>query len=213
MTAINNQLPSVQPHLQEDNPRNPQVMKAAQMYENQFLREMVKAMRQTVPENEVLPPSMAEKIFQNQLDEQYVDNWVDRGGVGFADVIYQQIMERFMTPPGAKPQGPLKPQDPEATSQPIKTQDKDLTIKVKTSSVKPSYLEVLSPWSGKILMSSSPEPGLQTVMIDHGGGLNSSLVYKGWIGTREGAEVQAGQKLGGLSIENREVFWRIHDKS
>lgn len=209
---IKSHLPVVQQPQVDEKGRNLQVMKAAQMYENQFLREMVKAMRQTVPENEVLPPSMAEKIFQSQLDDQYVDNWVERGGVGFADQIYQQIIERYMTPPSGRPQGPLAPEDSETRSQPIKIQEKDMTIKIKTSSSAPASLEVKSPWDGQVLMSRTLEPGLQSVLLDHGKGLYSSLVYKGWIGTTEGTQVQAGQKLGGLSIDNREVLWRIQEK-
>lgn len=212
MTPIKTGLPIQQPQQPDDQGRNPQVMNAAKMYENQFLREMVKAMRQTVPENEVTPPSMGEKIFRNQLDDQYVDDWVEQGGVGFADVIYKQVMERYMNPPTARPQGPLRPDSPETRSKPIKLETKDMTLKIQTSSKTPTGLEVLAPWGGQILMSRSLEPGLQTILIDHGQGLKSSLVYKGWIGATEGSMVGPGQKLGGLSAQNPELLWRIQEK-
>lgn len=66
---------------------------AAQMYEEQFLGEMVKAMRRTIPESDFMKPSSAEKIFREQLDQQYVEAWADKGGIGLADLIVDQIKE------------------------------------------------------------------------------------------------------------------------
>lgn len=191
--------------------RHPQVMDAARMYENHFLREMVKAMRQTVPESEANPMSMAEKIFRGKLDDQYVDDWVQQGGVGFADVIYQQVMDRFFTPPASRPSGPIQPDNPDIKAKPIKVQDNDMTIQIKGASA-PSDREVLAPWGGKVIQADALEGGLKSLILDHGGGLKSSLVYRGWIGTTPGSNIEPGQKLGGLSIQNPELLWRIQSK-
>lgn len=79
---------------------------ASQMYEKQFLQEMVKAMRSSV--NPSTPPTFAESIYRGELDEQYVDKWVDTGGVGFADLIYQDLVNKYY--PQLKPQAaPKKP--------------------------------------------------------------------------------------------------------
>src|SRR4051812_46117802 len=67
----------------------------AELYEKHFMREMVKAMRSTVPESGLIQANQAEKIFREQLDDNYVDKWSERGGVGFADVIYKQLMDRY----------------------------------------------------------------------------------------------------------------------
>lgn len=74
-------------------PRNEKVMQVAKMYERQFLGEMFKAMRSTVSETD--KPSMAQEIYNSQRDDQYVDAWSENGGLGFSNVIYDQIMERF----------------------------------------------------------------------------------------------------------------------
>lgn len=70
-----------------------QVREAAELYEEQFLREMVRAMRKTVPQSDLMAPNMAEKIYREQLDDQYVEAWVRNGGTGLADLIEQQIRE------------------------------------------------------------------------------------------------------------------------
>lgn len=73
---------------------------ASQMYEKQFLNEMVKAMRNSV--NHSTPPTFAESIYRGELDDQYVDKWVEKGGVGFADLIYNDLVNKYY--PQLKPQ-------------------------------------------------------------------------------------------------------------
>jgi flagellar protein FlgJ len=56
---------------------------------------MVRAMRKTVPESDFMAPNMAEKIYREQMDDNFVDSWVDGGGVGLGDMIYDQLMQRY----------------------------------------------------------------------------------------------------------------------
>jgi flagellar protein FlgJ len=70
-----------------------QLKEAARLYEAQFLRQMVKGLRATVPESDLVPKSQGERIFQGMLDEQYADQWAAEGGVGLADMIYRQMRE------------------------------------------------------------------------------------------------------------------------
>jgi peptidoglycan hydrolase FlgJ len=72
---------------------------AAEMYEQHFMREMVKAMRQATPEAGLIPQNMGEKIFSEQLDNQRVEQWSKSGGVGLADMIYQHVKERYLNKP------------------------------------------------------------------------------------------------------------------
>lgn len=68
---------------------------AAELYEKQFLREMVKAMRSTIKYSDLSQPTMGEQIYNDKLYEEYVDKWSQRGGVGFREIIYQQLLERY----------------------------------------------------------------------------------------------------------------------
>jgi Rod binding domain-containing protein len=75
--------------------RDPKKLEAARLFENQFVRQMIREMRKTVPQNEngqgLIPESMGSKIFKDQLDDKYADQWVDHGGIGLADIIYDQL--------------------------------------------------------------------------------------------------------------------------
>ena len=72
--------------------RDPRVMNAAKMYERYFLGQMMKAMRSTVTKSELEKPSMGENIYREQLDDQYVESWSERGGIGLADMIHDELM-------------------------------------------------------------------------------------------------------------------------
>lgn len=90
--------------------RNAKVDEVAKLYERQFLGEMFKAMRSTIKETDA--PSMAQNIYKDQLDSEYVDKWSEQGGIGLSNLIYEQIMERYF---GQSPQGrALKQQGPVA---------------------------------------------------------------------------------------------------
>lgn len=90
--------------------RNAKVDEVAKMYERQFLGEMFKAMRSTIKETDA--PSMAQNIYKDQLDSEYVDKWSEQGGIGLSTIIYDQIMERYF---GQSPQGQaIKKQGPVA---------------------------------------------------------------------------------------------------
>ncbi len=71
-----------------------QLQKAAKMYEQQFLQEMMQAMRKTVVETN--ESSMAEKIYKDQLNDQYVEQWAENGGNGLADMIYKELKEKII---------------------------------------------------------------------------------------------------------------------
>ena len=62
-----------------------QLRKAAKLYERQFLNEMMRAMRNTVDHGGITKPSMAEKIYQDELYGEYAEKWVENGGNGLAD--------------------------------------------------------------------------------------------------------------------------------
>ena len=84
----------------------------SQLYEKQFLREMVKAMRGTVTESEFMKANQAEKIFKEQLDQEYVEKWGDHGGIGLAKLIHEQLLDKLgpalgIKTPAERAQGPL----------------------------------------------------------------------------------------------------------
>ena len=85
------------PNLKSENNINPEnLKKVSDEYEKYFLKEMIKSMRSTVQESEFLKANNAEKIFQEQLDDQYSVEWNQKGGFGLSDMIFKQLSEKYL---------------------------------------------------------------------------------------------------------------------
>lgn len=205
-----------------------QLRDASQMYENYFLNEMVKAMRSTVNrEDGLMKPSFAEKIFEGQLDQQYVENWAKKGGVGLADMIYTQINDKFMA--GQKAgngksfniKGGMMPISPKKDPIGIPSSDSiqmkaippgpEAKMEYRFEVPNPSgQFEVQAPLKGRIVAAKTLGEGWQSVKLDHGQGLESELTFPGTlpeIGT--GIDVEAGQSLGQLDGGRPVLAWKL----
>jgi Rod binding domain-containing protein len=65
--------------------------KAANEFEAIFIQQMLKSMRKTSLESDLLPKSEGEKIFRSMLDEQYARLSAKSGSLGLGQMIYQQL--------------------------------------------------------------------------------------------------------------------------
>lgn len=201
-----------------------QLRDASQMYENYFLNEMVKAMRSTVSrEGGMMKPSFAEKIFEQQLDQQYVDGWAKKGGIGLADMIHQQISDKYMASAkkgsfnlkGALPIAPKKdgiavPTDSlRMKAIPPGPQGK-LEYRFEVPNPSGSPFDAQAPYAGKVLESKTLGEGWRSVKLDHGQGVTSELTFPG-TGPEmsSGFEVEAGQKLGSIDSELPILAWKL----
>lgn len=200
-----------------------QIRKAAQAHEEMFLEQMLKQMRATVPDSGgFIPTSNAEKIFREQLDQQYVSQWGDKGGLGLADMIYTQIMEKFGAQMGLKsqeirPHGPIQ----------LKPQKQMMPIKTEQPNGKTSYLfdlqkmsldnpEVHAPWEGQLTGAKQVSGDEFLLQLKHSNGLSSQMVFRGMpeVGLRQASvekpvEIAAGQRLGALSPEAKSFLWTV----
>ncbi|MES3036468.1 MAG: rod-binding protein [Bdellovibrionota bacterium] len=185
---------------------------AAKMYEKQFLGEMVKAMRTTVQESGLVNVSNGEKIFKQQLDDEYVDQWTNKGGIGMADMIYDQLMQKYGGQNiQVKPKGPLDMKDAavfKGSAVMPKAGQTDITFSRPAGSK--DIVSVQSPWDGVLREKTSLGSDGYLLKIDHADGLSSRLSFRGTAGTLEkGQKIQAGQKIGLLSPEANEFFWSL----
>ena len=210
------------------------VRDASKMYEQYFLNEMMKSMRKTVDHSKMNAPSMAENIYSEQLDNQYVEKWSDQGGVGLADIIYNQLQERFIhnsASGGAagggsldRPQGPI-PIHKGSTIKIDETKQQGLPIVAPKSSLptnevsflyewdeghKPQNRNVQSPYSGDVLQSFRTTDERQILKLAHENGLQSTISFIGE--TKDihlGDKIAAGQKLGTLSPYALGLTWQL----
>ncbi len=69
-----------------------QLKNLAQDYEGVFLNQLVSAMRKTVPENEFMPTSHAEKVYRSMLDQEYAKQLAKSEQIGLSKVVYAQLL-------------------------------------------------------------------------------------------------------------------------
>lgn len=195
--------------------RDPKVLEASRLYEGQFLREMVRAMRKTVPESEFMTPNMAEKIYREQMDDNFVDSWVEGGGVGLGDMIYDQLMQKY---PELKASDrktlPVQPGTGAVHGKPVSFNDpKSFGYEFSTESVGgPAH--AVAPVAGTVKAISKNEQGSIVVQIDHGGDssapLSSTIAFTGTTSSlKVGTPVQPGDRLGTVSPDSGRVLWAV----
>ena len=209
---------------------------AAKMYETHFLNEMVKAMRSTVKnEDGPMKPNFAEKIFSEQLDQQYVDGWANKGGVGLADMIYTQIKEKYYGSDHKQIQGiqknmlPIAPQNgpsglPSTESIQMKTipstDPKKLSYRFEVQDLSPGTsvggastdggFQVRAPMAGKLASVERLDQGWNILTLDHGDGLSSEMTFPGHVtDSSVGRDVGPGQRLGILDPSRPVLAWNL----
>ncbi len=207
------------PTAQKTSPRNEKVDGAAKMYEKAFLSEMVKAMRQTVDFG-AQKPSMGENIYREELDQQYVDSWGEKGGIGLADLIYNQIMERYFNSESGqavKKEGggiPLTDRDVSRVIR-VKTADAPGQVPLRVELKKTadgSPAKVQAPWAGEVVSNIKIEGGKTALTLKHGPNLRSTLVFNGVTAAQAqpGAKLEKGDVVGILSPEIHSFLWNIN---
>ncbi len=198
-------------------PRNEKIDDVAKMYEKQFLREMVKAMRTTVTESDLVPQSMGEKIYRSQMDEEYVEQWSNQGGVGLSNMIYEQIMDKYFN----------KPQSAKALGQqgPIQISNRDITRAMRVEGGRPQQTsvkielqkdntsaQVQVPWDATLVTKTKLPDGKNAVVLDHGAGMRSTFIFDGVPAALEpGSKITRGTSVGVLSPENNSFIWNMTD--
>lgn len=194
------------------------IREVADMYEKYFMKEMMRNMRSTIQEGGFLKANNAEKIFQEQLDDEYSTQGNQRGGFGVSDMIYQQLTEKFgaqLGLPGKvdKPNGPI-PNDKK-----IKLEELMNTPQQKTYLMHPEQVSsdknvnVQTPWAGVLQNKNRHEGDKTSYAIKHDNGLESLIMTQGAPSaeTRHlspGDKLEAGQSLG-LASTGSPLVWTV----
>ncbi len=72
--------------------KNPEdLRKACQDFEALFIKQMLDAMRKTVPDNPLVDGGQGEDIFEDMLYDEYSQKMADTAGLGLADMMYSQL--------------------------------------------------------------------------------------------------------------------------
>ncbi len=199
------------------------LQEVADLYEKHFIREMMKQMRKTVQESGFIKQNNAEKIFRDQLDDQYADEWGKSGGIGLSGLIYDQLMDKFGEQFGlkekiAKPIGPL-PLNVRSQYQGMNTSsastkpDQSPEFKIQLQAEGQSPVDIQNPWAGVLLDKKFINMDQMQYRIKHDNGLESTIVARGTgLGSEQklslGDQIQAGQVLGKAQASSP-LFWSV----
>ncbi len=212
MKTDKTQLPQLSPQMKKV---DRQLKKAAKMYEEQFLRQMVKAMRKSVDHSAMTKPSFGERIYKEQLDDKYVQSWVQRGGTGFGDMVYKQLVEKFY--PQLQRQAPKEIRPIDITDRyqgmkavsPVEDKHKQVfNIELGPQKESKSYLNL--PWQGKFEKEFQMASGEKVAMFSHPFGLKSTFVFRGQL--KPGLlnkTLSEGENFAALSPESESMIWQI----
>lgn len=210
----------------------------SELYEKYFIREMMKNMRATVQEGGFIKQNNAEKIFRDQLDDQYSEQWGKAGGIGLSKLIYDQLVQRYGEQMGVSkkieaPQGPVdfnslnsknfsstesfkkingSAQMPTEASREVLRQGNSVTFKMQSSAEQRSALK--NPWAGVLLDKKFLEMDQMQYRIKHDNGLESLMLTRGsGLGAEQqlsqGDTIRAGQQLGWLSPASP-LVWTVN---
>ena len=222
-----NQFSSLQQQRPSPEQQDAKLKEASEMQEKYFLGVMLKAMRTTVPEGGMVEANQGEKIFRDMLDDQYVEKWGDRGGIGLGDMIYKNLREKFLPQHpqhgfALRPQGPLS-LAPKQKMLPIDNQGKpmipismkeaankqQLSIRYDLQQAALGDSEVRAPWAGSVLGAQQINPGEYVLDMEHDNGLKSRMVFKGQVEKSLPNQIEAGQRIGILSPDARNFTWDV----
>jgi flagellar protein FlgJ len=74
--------------------RDPQQLKAAaQQFEAIFIQQMFKEMRNTVPDDGLIPHSNADDMYTQMQDAEAAKIMAERGGIGLAELMLQELLK------------------------------------------------------------------------------------------------------------------------
>ncbi|MEE4112164.1 MAG: rod-binding protein [Desulfobacteraceae bacterium] len=77
--------------LRHDGQSDDELENVSRQFESLLLNFMIREMRATVPESTLFPPSMAETIFTDMMDEQIAGEMAQNGGIGISRMIFNQL--------------------------------------------------------------------------------------------------------------------------
>lgn len=193
----------------------------ADMYEKHFLKEMMKQMKATTSEGTgMFKKNNAEKIFQEQLDDQYADKWNKQGSFGLSDMIYNQLMDRYGSQFGLKenlekPSGPIELNQQKHDIKDLNSAD-GLSIKIESKTLGEASngnQSVKNPWAGTLQSKELINDDHTLYKIKHDNGLESLITIQGAASEKtrflsSGDYLQAGDELG-LAKETSPLFWTV----
>lgn len=179
-------------------------------YEKYFLQEMMRAMRKSVDESDLLQKNLGAKIYGEQLDQEYVNSWSEAGGIGLSEIIYQNVRDKIFPQAIDRPaKGQMLPLNENHIQRaiPLQNTEEQSTIKFELKDKEGSEpLSLHLPRGGKLVGQKSLD-SLMQLDFQHENG-TSHFVFKGTpLNAVSNRDFSPGEKIATLSPESKELHW------
>ena len=74
-----------------DNNKEAQLHKACKDFESILIKQMLTAMRKSIPNDGLFPRGHADEMYQSMLDEEHAKNMAHGKGMGIGDALFDQL--------------------------------------------------------------------------------------------------------------------------
>lgn len=81
-----------------NNKDNSKLLEVCQQFEGYFINQMLQKMRQAIPKGDFFGNDPGAKIFQGMLDENLSTEMSKAGGIGLAQMMYDQLTKEQIKP-------------------------------------------------------------------------------------------------------------------
>jgi murein DD-endopeptidase MepM/ murein hydrolase activator NlpD len=208
---------------------------AAREFESFLLYYLIKTMRETVQESELLGKRNSEHIYRSMLDEQIAHRLAERGGFGLGEMIYRGITPESAPETQATLANPvsLHRQTPEAYFKAAVPDDSELSLEIsaRISSgfgwrndpftgesrmhkgidlALPAGTPVRAAADGTVLFSGEMRGYGKVVILGHGDGTETVYAHNRSNRYPEGTEVRKGEMIARAGMSGRATGPHLH---
>jgi peptidoglycan hydrolase FlgJ len=191
----------------------------ADMYEKHFLKEMMKQMKSASfgDDDGLFKKNHAEKIFQEQLDDEYSSQWNKTGSFGLSDMIYKQLIDRYGSKLGLnqqleKPKGPVDLNQKHEIEKIKNESGQGVSFKIRNLQTGNGQ-SIKNPWAGTLQSKHLMDNDNSVYKIKHDNGLESLISVRGAASEKSrflsvNDILPAGQELA-RADNSSPLFWTV----
>lgn len=189
----------------------------AELYEKEFMRQMVKAMRSTVGGGGLVKENQTEKLFTEELYNNYAEQMSERGDQTLRKHIYENLLQQFGAKLGINQENQIKGVMPlpESLQKMAKAQDyiidhQTLMRKIDLSDNKSGEWQLTLPFSGQVTnLHRGAQQEFSILEITHSPNLQSQFRFLGESKVKLGDYLKADDLIANLNPAGHSLIWQI----
>lgn len=189
----------------------------AALYEKEFMRQMVKSMRSTVGSGGLVKENQTEKLFTEELYNNYAEQMSDRGDQQLRKHIYQNLLQQFGARLGVKQEEQFKGIMPLPSSLQKNAKMQDYVIdsqtlmrKIDLSEKGPNSWELTLPFAGQVTsLHRGEDQEFSIIEIKHDHQIQSQFRFLGEPKVKVGDYLQSHKKIAELSQSAKSLIWEM----